>query len=171
MIQIRIASEINTEVLALLGRITYAESHGRFIENKKDLLNYTKTAFSVSKIKQELNAINNVFYIIYVDDLPVGYAKLVLNESNINVNSNKSCLLERIYILADFIPLKIGYQFLTFLEEKAKAEDMDTMWLTVYIENEKAIRFYQRNDYKKVGETMFLVNEKEYDNMVLSKTI
>ena len=171
MIKINKATEANTEVIALLGTITYKESHGHFIDDKNDLKAYLTAAFSVSKTRENLNDPNNIYYIIYVDDLPVGYAQLVLNKTHNSVVSNNNCLLERIYILADFIPLKIGQQFLTFLEAEAKTLQLDTMWLSVYTKNNRAIRFYERNDYKNAGVINFLVNGKEYENIVFSKII
>jgi len=109
------------------------------------------------------------FYIIYVDDLPIGYAKLVVNAFNENIRSQNSCLLEPIFILNDFIPLKIGQQLLTFLEEQATKMQLDTMWLTVYIKNNRAIRFYEKNEFKNVGELNFIVNGKGYENIIFSK--
>ncbi len=169
MIKIKLANKVNTEVLALLGNITYTESHGHFIDDKNDLMKYNENAFSVSKTEQDINDPKNIFYIIYKNDLPIGYAKLVLNAINKNVVSQNNCQLERIYILNDFIPLKIGQQFLTFLEEKVKELQLDTMWLSVYHKNLRAIRFYERNGFKKVGDTTFLVNEKAYKNLVFEK--
>ena len=171
MIHIKKAKETDTEVLALLGRITYTESHGHFIDNKKDLLEYNNKAFSISKTRADLKNTNNLFYIIYESDLPVGYAKLVLDVKHESIISQKNCRLERIYILSDFIPLKIGQQFLTFLEEKSKELQLDTMWLSVYVKNERAIKFYEKNEFKHTGELNFLVNGKSYDNFVLSKKI
>ncbi|WP_456440433.1 GNAT family N-acetyltransferase [Psychroserpens sp.] len=171
MIKIKIATEADTDVLSLLGRLTYVESHGHFIDDKNDLSKYINDAFSISKTKQDLNNPNNLFYIIYVDDLPVGYAKLVLNAIHENVVSNNNCRLDRIYILNEFIPFKIGQQFLTFVIEKAKELQLDTMWLSVYIKNNRAIRFYERNEFINVGELNFLVNGKEYENIVFSKII
>ncbi|WP_273565456.1 GNAT family N-acetyltransferase [Maribacter halichondriae] len=171
MIKIKTAKEADTEVLALLGRLTYAESHGDFIDNKNDLSKYINAAFSVSKTKEDINNPKNLFYIMYADDLPVGYAKLVLNAIHESVASQNNCRLEKIYILNDFIPLKIGQQLLTFVEEKAKALQLDTMWLSVYIKNNRAIRFYKRNEFKNVGELNFIVNGKGYENIVFSKKI
>ncbi|AUP77354.1 GNAT family N-acetyltransferase [Flavivirga eckloniae] len=171
MIKIQIAKEADTAILALLGRLTWAESHGHYIADKNNLLEYLNSNFSISKTKQEINNPKNLFYIIYVDDLPVGYAKLVVNAINESVASQNNCRLERIYIQNEFIPLKIGQQLLTFVEEKAKALQLDTMWLTVYIKNKRAIRFYERNEFKNVGELNFLVNGKEYENIVFSKNI
>lgn len=171
MIKIKKVSIVDTEVLALLGRITWSESHGHYVEDKNDVLKYLNDNFSVSKTAQNINNPNQMFYIIYADDLPVGYAKLVVNASNESITSQNNCQLERIFILNDFIPLKIGQQLLTFVEEQAKKLQLDTMWLTVYIKNKRAIRFYERNDFINAGEKKFLVNGKEYENIVFSKKI
>jgi len=171
MIKINLAQEADIDVLALLGRETYAESHGQFITNKIDLSKYLNENFSVAKIKQELINPSNRFYIIYKDELAVGYAKVVLNASHESVTTQNNCRLERIYILNDFIPLKIGQQFLNFIEEKAKILKLDMIWLSVYIKNYRAIRFYERNEFKDVGELNFLVNGKEYANIVFAKKL
>lgn len=171
MIKIKIATEENTAVLALLGRLTYVESHGHFIDDKNDLSKYVDESFSFHKTKQDLNNSKNLFYIAYVDDLPVGYAKLVLNAIHESVVSKSNCRLERIYILNDFISMKIGQPLLTFIEEKARELLLDTIWLSVYIKNNRAIRFYLRNEFKNVGELNFIVNGKEYENIIFSKKI
>jgi len=171
MIKIKIATKANVEVLAMLGRLTWSESHGPYIEDKNEVLLYLEKNFSVSQTKQNINNPNQLFYIIYVNDLPAGYAKLVLNASNKNVTSQNSCQLERIFILNEFIPLKIGQQLLTFVENQARELQLNTMWLTVYIKNKRAIRFYERNDFKTVGKLNFVVTGKEYENIVFSKNI
>lgn len=171
MIRIEKAKETDITILALLGRVTWAESHGHYIEDKNNLLKYLNENFSVSKMKRDITNSKNLFYIIYVDDLPAGYAKLVMNAKNENIASQNSCQLERIFIQNEFIPLKIGQQLLTFVEERAKALQLDTIWLTVYIKNKRAIRFYERNEFKNIGELNFLVNRKAYENIVFSKEI
>ncbi|MEO9512204.1 MAG: GNAT family N-acetyltransferase [Flavobacteriaceae bacterium] len=171
MIKIKAAKQGDIHVLALLGRLTFTESHGHFIDDKNDLLKYLDENFSVSKMKLEINDPKNLFYIVYADSLPVGYAKIVVNARHESVVSQNSCRLQRIFILDDFIPLKIGQQLLTFVEEKAKELGSDTIWLSVYIKNNRAIRFYERNEFKNVGELNFLVNRKAYENIVFSKII
>lgn len=171
MIKIKIATEADIDVLALIGRLTWTESHGPYIDDKNDLIKYLDANFSISKTKQDMDSPKYLFYIIYADDIPAGYAKLVLNAANESVTSQNNCRLERIFILNDFIPLKIGQQLLTFVEEQAKTLQLDTMWLSVYIKNNRAIRFYERNEFKNVGELNFIVNGKEYGNIVFSKKI
>lgn len=171
MIHIRQGVEPDSELLALLGRITYSESHGQFIADKKDLLGYNEEAFSVSAIQTQLKDPNIIYYLLYHKDLPIGYAKLVLAAHNEYLYSQNCCLLERIYILNDFIPLKLGRQFLMFLEQKVRELKFEVLWLSVYLKNHRAIRFYKKNGYQISGNTTFWVNAKAYENYIFSKSI
>lgn len=168
---IKRAKESDAEVLALMGLVTYNESHGQFIENKEDLKRYNETAFSISKTKKDIQNTSNVFFIIYANDTPAGYAKLVLNSNNESVISGKNCQLERIYVLQEFIPLKMGYKLLAFLEHEAVNLGFENMWLSVYVKNQRAIKFYQKHGYRIVGESVFMVNGQGYDNIVFSKKL
>lgn len=167
----KIATVSDAEIISLLGRVTYTESHGHFIEDQKDLLAYCSDAFSVNKIRNDLQNKSNLFYIVYVDELPVGYSKIVLNTSFEKKIFNHDCRLERIYILNHFISLKIGQPFLNFIIKEVKKNNATSIWLSVYIKNDRAISFYIKNDFKKIGNLNFLVNQKVYDNFVLSKKI
>ncbi len=171
MIKIKRANATDLEVLALLGRLTWLESHGHYIDDKNNLMKYLDENFSISQTRQEINDPKNVFYIVYVDDLPAGYAKIILNTQQENVTSPNSCRLQRIFILDHFIPLKIGEQLLSYVVKQARALQADNLWLSVYIKNNRAIRFYEKNEFKNVGELKFSVNKKEYENIVFSKTI
>ncbi|WP_400079068.1 GNAT family N-acetyltransferase [Winogradskyella sp. R77965] len=171
MTKIKKAKEADLDTLAHLARQTWAESHGHYIEDKNDLLNYLDDNFTVSKTTEDFNNPKNHFYIIYLDNLPVGYAKIVLNANQEHVTSQNNCRLERIFILNEFIPLKLGKQLLTFVEDQAKALQLDTMWLTVYIKNDRAIRFYEKNEFNNVGKINFVVSGKDYENIVFSKKI
>jgi ribosomal protein S18 acetylase RimI-like enzyme len=171
MIRIEKAQIEDLEVIALLGRLTWYESHGPYVEDKNDVTKYLNKNFSILKTTENLNNPNIQYSIIYVDDLPAGYAKIILKKAQENIESQNNCQLERIFILNEFIPLKIGQKLMSFVEEQAKELHSDTLWLSVYIKNNRAIRFYERNDFKNVGELNFSVNDKSYENIVFSKAL
>ena len=171
MIEIKKAKPTEYKILNDLSRVTYIESHGHFIEDKNDLEQYVAGAFSENVIQRELNDSRNVFYIVWHNDQAVGYAKIILDETREGVDSNHACRLERIYILNDFLHLKIGQQLLDFVEQKAKSLNFDRIWLTVYVKNMRAIRFYERNDFKNVSTYDFSVNGTAYANTVYVKKI
>jgi len=171
MIKIKKATESDIEILALLGRLTWAESHGHYIDDKNNLSKYLDKNFSVSQTKLNMNNPDQLFYIMYVDNLPIGYAKIIINATCEHIVSQNICRLERIFILDDFIHLKIGKQLLTYVETQSKALKLDNMWLSVYIKNKRAIRFYEKNKFENVGALKFLVNGTSYENIVFSKNL
>ena len=171
MTEIKQANIENAPVLALLGRKTYVESHGHFIYNESDLKQYLDTAFSLSKAKAELSDPNVLIYFIYVGQTPVGYTKLVINDPGKNNSALSSCQLERIYIIKEFLGAQIGQRLFNFVLQKARDLKRDIIWLSVYIKNERAIKFYKRNGFEQTGELDFDVAGKPYKNYVLSKNL
>ena len=171
MIEIRRATVTDATYIALLGRITYTESHGNYIEDKKNLLDFYDEHYAVSNIKKELNDENNVFWIVFSDELPIGFAKLCLNENHNNLADNSSCKLQRLYILNDFISLKIGSQLQDIILQKAIDLKLKTIWLTAYYKNTKGIKFYKKYGFKQIGSIDFYVGETNYENLIFAKEL
>ncbi len=164
MINIKKVDPSQINLLAEMAKNTY-------IQNMEDLEAYIQKAFSKHQIEIEFNDPQNIFYFIYNKNKAVGYAKLVLNAFHEKVTSNNPCRLERIYIMSDFIHLKIGQSLIHYVEQQAKLMQQDSIWLSVYEKNRRAIRFYEKNKYLKVGHLDFLVNETNYKNFVFSKKL
>ncbi len=171
MLEIREANTKDAVHIALLGRITYTESHGKYIENKAYLLDFYKTHHSVSKIREEINDPNNLFWIVFSDELPIGFAKLSLNSNFPKSKNTNSCKLQRLYILNDFISLKIGSQLQEIILKKAIDLKFKTIWLTAYYKNTKGIHFYKKYGFQEIGSIDFFVGEKNYENLVFSKKL
>lgn len=76
---IRKAKLEDAEFIALLARTTFTETFGHYFRNNQDLLDYYDKTFSVSKIRESIGKENNVFWISFYNELPVGYAKLKKN--------------------------------------------------------------------------------------------
>lgn len=170
-IEIKKVGVESTEVLALLGRITFRESHGEYIEDKTNLNAYLNKAFSVEITRLELQSSNNIYYIIYKHNLPVGYVKLVLNAPSEFIDNPNACRLERIYVLEEFITQKFGLELFNKTLEKAKEMKFDVMWLSVYIKNTRAINFYLKNNFKEVGNISFQIGKQGYENPILAKIL
>jgi ribosomal protein S18 acetylase RimI-like enzyme len=171
MTQIRRATTDDAAHIALLGRITYTESHGNYIENKEDLLQFYDKYYSVSQIQKELKDANNLFWIGFSDQLPIGFGKLSIHSNYPKLAKVNSCRLQRLYILNDFISFKIGSQLLEIILEKSTFLKFENIWLSVYYKNTKGINFYKKYDFNKIGETDFFVGEKKYENLVFAKNL
>ena len=171
MITIRKATIADAIHIAVLGRMTYTESHGMYIENKKDLLDFYNTYYSVAQIRKELNDKNNIFWIVFSDELPIGFAKLSLHQEYPELKITNACKLQRLYILNDFIGLKVGSQLQEIILKKARDLNFKNIWLTVYYKNKKGIHFYKKYGFKEVGSIDFFVGKSNYPNLVFNKKL
>ena len=170
-IEIRLAKKEDAQCIALLGRITFTETFGHFFRDKQDLLNYYNSTFSVQKIEDGIKKPNNIFWIAFANQLPVGYAKLKLNSNSEFIESNNVCQLQKIYVLKDFLSMKIGFELQDILLKKAKELNFNKVWLSVLNSNERAINFYKKNGFEKIGNHGFQIGKENFEFMAMKKEL
>ncbi|MET1260670.1 GNAT family N-acetyltransferase [Flagellimonas sp. DF-77] len=168
---IRLATQEDAPTIALLGRITFTETFGHLFEKPKDLADYLERTFAVAKIESSLEKTHNVFWLAHVDRLPVGFAKLKLHSQAPFQAAVNSCQLQKIYVLRDFLALKIGTALQDRLLQKAKALGFENVWLSVLKSNERAIRFYHKNGFEPIGEHDFQIGSQGFDFSAMAKTL
>ncbi|WP_350290367.1 GNAT family N-acetyltransferase [uncultured Croceitalea sp.] len=171
MEQIRLAKKEDAIFIAMLGRITFTEAFGHLFTDKIGLKNYLDTTFNVDKIKKSLEKENNMYWIAFVNKLPVGYAKLKLNSTSQFVDALNVSQLQKIYVLHDFLSMKIGKKLQNLLLQKATENGSEKIWLSVYVGNKRAIGFYERNDFKKVGTHQFSIGKDHFQFWAMEKTL
>ena len=170
-LEIRLANKEDAQFIALLGRVTFTETFGHLFQDKQDLLNYFDHTFAVDKIEKSIAKLDNVFWIAFVNRLPVGYAKLKLHSESAFIQSESICQLQKIYVLKDFLSMKIGLELQRRLLEKAKELQFEKIWLSVLISNERAINFYQKNGFVKVGNHDFQIGKEDFEFIAMGKSL
>jgi len=169
--KIRQANINDAEHIALLGRVTFTETFGHLFRDRQDLVDYYDRTFSVDKIEDSISKPNNVFWLATVDRLPVGYAKLKIHSLSSFIPSDSTCQLQKIYVLKDFLSKRIGQELQNRLLQRAKEENRKNIWLSVLNTNERAINFYYKNGFKKIGEEGFQIGKEDFEFLVLGKTL
>lgn len=170
-IEIRLANKDDSKFIALLGRVTFTETFGHFFSDKQDLLDYYNSTFSVDKIENSFSKPNNVYWIAFVDRLPVGYAKLKLNSQSEFMSERNVCQLQKIYVLKDFLSMKIGFELQNLLLNKAIEKKISKIWLSVLKSNERAINFYLKNGYMEIGNHDFQIGKENFEFIAMSKRL
>jgi ribosomal protein S18 acetylase RimI-like enzyme len=171
MLEIRKAHNKDAPIIALLGRITFTETFGHLFRDKNDLMDYYDNTFSVEKINQSIKKPENVFWLAFVNKLPVGYAKLKLNSKSEFIHSDSICQLQKIYVLNDFLSMKIGSELQTELFSEAKKSGFKHIWLSVLKTNDRAIRFYKKYGFSKAGQHSFSIGKEDFDFIAMHKTL
>lgn len=144
---IKRAASADATYLSLLMRVTFEQAFGHVWTDKPVLKNYLDTIFAVDKIAGSIQKPNNVFFIAYVNKLPVGYAKLKLHSPYEKLEDKDAAQLQKIYVLHDYIGLRIGEQLQQHVFDCMLQEGKSTLWLAVWDGNDKAIRFYEKHGY------------------------
>lgn len=158
-ISIKQFSSFEAESLAELSQKTFIESHGHSAE-AEDIQNYIDSHFNSEVLSDALKDTRNHFSKIYVEDQLAGYAKLILNEPQPLANISPIAKFERIYLLKDFYGLGLGEKLLDHNIKIAKAHQQKGLWLFVWTENEKGLRFYKKNEFKVIGEHEFKISDQ-----------
>lgn len=170
-IEIRRAVKGDAKFIALLGRITFTETFGHLFRDRQDIQDYCSQTFSVEKIENSLIKPENIYWIACADKLPVGYAKLKLEGASEFIVSTRVCQLQKIYVLKDFLSMKIGFKLQELLLVKAIENACDTIWLSVLDSNKRAIHFYKNNGFATIGKHDFQIGKEHFDFIVMSKSL
>jgi len=169
MPEIKIAQAQDAPIIALLARVTFAETFGELFEDKNDLAQYLDHTFAVAKIEKGLGKPNNLFAIAYVNGLPVGYGKLKYESPSEFVDFPHLAQLQKLYVLQDFLAQKVGSQLQAFLFEMAKENGVEKIWLSVLDSNKRAIRFYLKHGFEEIGKFQFQIGKEMFDFTALLK--
>lgn len=170
-LKIREANIADAQFIAILGRVTFTETFDHYFKDSNDLLEYYNRTFSVEKIKKSIDNSNNIFWIAFVNELPVGYAKLKLNSPSEFLKYKNTSQLQKIYVLKDFLSMKIGLELQTKLIEKAKVNGSELIWLSVLKSNNRAIQFYKKNGFINIGNHNFQIGKEKFEFNVMSKIL
>jgi ribosomal protein S18 acetylase RimI-like enzyme len=94
-----------------------------------------------------------------------------LNSSSSFITSGRASQLQKIYVLKDFLSLKIGYKLQSKVLAKATENKSDYIWLSVLESNERASAFYRKNNFSQVGTHGFEIGKEEFSFIVLSRNL
>ncbi len=169
-IEIRKAIATDAKLISVLGTVSFYEAYFEQ-DSAHDLANYIHESFESEKICAEISDKNVAFFIIYLNEKAVGYAKMREDSKVDCIKNENSIELQRIYIIERVYGKGIGEHLLKHCLETAKTRGFETLWLGVWEENERAQKFYAKHDFKRVGEITFPYGESVGTNFVLEKVL
>ncbi|MEM9647039.1 MAG: N-acetyltransferase [Bacteroidota bacterium] len=171
MIQLKQATHEDAPQIALLARFTFTETFGHYFRDRSDLKTYLNQTFNVPKLQESLKKPNNLFWLAYIDHLPVGYSKLKLHSPTPFLQSDSICQLQKIYVLKDFLSHKVGLPLQNAMLEHAVEKGIKNIWLSVLKENARAIRFYEKNGFKTLGDHDFQIGKEHFEFQAMVKNL
>ena len=158
--EIRKANTQDIGKLKEIGRLTFFETFSS--DNSEENMNeYLKNGFSTEKLNNELSDPNAEFYFCELKGEVIGYLKVNSGQSQTELKDNKAFEIERIYVLKEFHGKKAGQLLYDKAIELAKSRRAEYVWLGVWEENPRAIRFYEKNGFVAFDKHIFKLGEDE----------
>ncbi len=135
--------------------------------------NYIKNSFNHEQLLKEISNSNAVFFLIVVENKPVGFVKLNIDKAIDSYTSNETLELERIYFLKDASGKGLGKETLSMIIKFAKDRQKKIIWLKA-MKGGSAHGFYQNQGFLLNGETILnypLIKEEHREMVTLIKEI
>lgn len=134
-----------------------------------EFANFVSQKFSVEAIKNTIEKENSMIVATYKDN-PVGVAEIVY-DSTCPIRNIISPELGKLYVLDWFFGKGIGNGLIASVETELKNKGHNEYWLWVYIKNNRAISFYEKQQFVVIGNAFFDMEMHSYENKVMQKVI
>ncbi|MBD0724150.1 GNAT family N-acetyltransferase [Flavobacterium sp. L1I52] len=155
--------------LQRIGRQTFKETFADS-NSEENMKSYLEEDFSLEKLIKEVNNEYSEFYFAKIDNEVIGYLKVNFGESQTELKDNKALEIERIYVLKEFHGKNVGQLLYNKAIEVAEQKGSEYVWLGVWEQNPRAIRFYEKNGFVAFDKHIFkLGNDEQTDIMMKLK--
>lgn len=154
------------EKLQKIGRATFSETFSSG-NTEKNIEKYLTEGFSNEKLTNELNNENSEFYFALSKNNIIGYLKINFGASQTELKDEKALEIERIYVLKEFHGRKAGQILYEKAIEIAQQKNSHYVWLGVWEENPRAIRFYKKNGFIAFDKHIFKLGDDEQTDIMM----
>lgn len=163
-----IANSSHADAISSIGKQSFRDAFGHLFNNKEELLEYLEYTYDSNKILKSLEKENNVFFLVFIEKVPVGFAKVKKHSLSEQIESIAQMELQKIYVLSYYHGSGAGTALLQAVMGLANQIQPDYLWLDTHIQNLKAVRFYERNGFKKVGKYFFTIGTQTFEYYLMS---
>ncbi len=101
----------------------------------------------------------------------VGFSQVGDGARHAMLSGVASSELKRLYVQEPFTGRGVGRDLLRHAEKAAAARGAETLWLTAWTGNLRALRFYPRRGYEDIGETVYMFEGESYPNRLFGKRV
>ncbi len=171
-VQIRRAAADDAARLALVGQATFVETFAGVLDGD-DIVAHCERQHSVAAYERWLADGEIQLWLAEVAPgrAPVGFvmtAPCALPIAGIGADDLE---VKRISLLQRFHGSGVGARLMQTAVDYARAQGKRRLLLGVYSGNERALAFYQRQGFERVGERPFTVGAHQYRDFVLARAV
>lgn len=165
---IRPAVERDAPVLSELGGRTFYHTF-RPYNTEEDITQYIAKAYAPDGILENLRNKQISYYLAFEYDKPCGYIKLI-NQASYGLVRD-AMELEKIYVLSEYFGSGLAQLLMNEAIAHAKNNQVDTLFLGVWQENERAVGFYKKNGFTVFDTRQFQLGNRLCDDFMMKRVL
>ena len=169
-IEIKKATILDLDSIQKISTQTFTETFAA-VNTPENITDYLKNSLNPEQLTAELNNANSQFYIAYSDIEVVGYLKINFGDAQTESFNENALEVQRIYVLQNFHGKNIGQLLLDEVKKIAQITNVDSVWLGVWEENHRAIRFYTKNGFVVFDKHVFMMGNDEQTDLLMQLQI
>ncbi|MCK8495340.1 GNAT family N-acetyltransferase [Spirosoma sp. RP8] len=169
-ITIRKAEGSDLATVQQIGRETFFETFAA-ANTEADMQKYLRENFSDANVSAELSNPDSEFFIALEGEAPVGYLKINTGQAQTEPQGETALEIERIYVKNAYHGKKVGQLLYEQALTIARKQNKTRLWLGVWEENPKAIRFYEKNGFVAFDKHIFQFGDDAQTDILMKKEL
>lgn len=167
---IRKVSTDDVVALQEISQSTFSEAFAAY-NTPENMRVYLEQNLSVDTLLGELSHPQSSFYFFMDGPVIAGYLKLNWGPAQSEQQKEPSLEIERIYVRKEYYGKSVGQQLLDKALEEARQLGMKIIWLGVWENNHRALRFYAKNGFIEFGKHPFLLGSDEQTDILMKRDL
>ncbi len=162
------ATENDASLLARMGREIFGHYWARMY-SPDQLEAFFHQQYDIEPMREDLRNPNHLHFIAWADDQPAGFMKLSRKQTLADWIAERCLEICRLYVYEKYYHKGIGRALVETAIAIGHAEQMESLVLGVWGNNVRALTFYKKFGFEKIGEHPFQVGDRIDNDWVMRK--
>ena len=168
MIACRAATPDDSEALHGLFDSVFCETFGH-LYRREDLESF-RSSFGIADWQRQLADPAFAVRVAEADGVLAGYIKIGPVKLPVDRKSS-SLLIDQLYVRNEHHGTGIARELMDWAIGESRRRGAQALYLTVFIDNHRARRFYDRHGFEAVGRYAFMVGSQADEDIIMRKTL
>ncbi|TQV71478.1 GNAT family N-acetyltransferase [Aliikangiella marina] len=165
-VEIREVADNESDCLLEIARTTFVEAFAAQ-NTAEDMQQYLSEKLCLMQIQKELSNKNSRFFFAMYDNSVIGYLKVNFASAQTDSFDFASLEVERIYLLNDYHGTGAAKLLFKQAIGLARQNALPVIWLGVWDQNPRAIRFYEKLGFEVFGSHEFLLGSAKQNDLLM----
>lgn len=152
--------------LSHFGRQTFCDTFAHLYK-PQDLSAYLNRVYTPAIFLTDMATPGTEFRIAESSGKIIGFCKIGPVTVPLHPVPPRSIELRQLYVDRAFHGSGVAATLMAWALDRAFARDCETVYLSVYAENHRAQRFYQRHGFTVIGQYKFMVGQQADDELIM----